>query len=220
MSVEHGIRLALLISGYIREKEDKLELYMNIPDGIAKIMHKLYPLLFFKFGDFKKGIFEVNQDRTVLKGITDCNGYLIYADISQYSNTGLDKGVHVWSIKSLGIDSGCCYISIGVTTEKNDLLINDWDHDGLAMSDWPVAGYHSHYAGADDMGDKVGWKRDEVVTMKLDCDQSRVTYYRDKEEIKSDKIEPNQSYYPAVLCCGHIEQTHLQIIENFVYFTK
>ena len=136
MSVENGIHLELLISGYIREKQDELKLYMNFPNEIAKIMHDFYPLLLFKFGDFKKDIFEVNEDGTILKGIGDCNGYLIYADISQYSNTGLNQGVHSWSIKSLGEDFAACFISIGVTTEKNDLLINEWNHDGFEIYDW------------------------------------------------------------------------------------
>ena len=45
MSVENGICLELLISGYIREKQDELKLYMNFPNEIAKIMHDFYPLL-------------------------------------------------------------------------------------------------------------------------------------------------------------------------------
>ena len=43
--------LVLLISGYIREKEEEFNLHMNIPVGIGKIIHELYPLLLFKFGD-------------------------------------------------------------------------------------------------------------------------------------------------------------------------
>ena len=53
-TVVRGLKLELLICGYLRENEDELELYMNIPDGFAKIMHDLYPLLLFKFGDHCK----------------------------------------------------------------------------------------------------------------------------------------------------------------------
>ena len=84
MVVESETRLELLISGFIRQEQNELELYMNVPKGITKIMQKLYPLLFFKFGDFEKGTFEVNEDRTILKGSGDCNGFLFMFGPSNY----------------------------------------------------------------------------------------------------------------------------------------
>ena len=98
-----SVRLGLLICGYVREEERKLQLYMNIPNGIVKIVHELFPLLLFKFGDFNRGRFEINDDRTIIKGPHNgsCNGFLIYADLEQYSDVGLNKGIHIWSIKRL-----------------------------------------------------------------------------------------------------------------------
>ena len=94
--------LELLMSGYVRDTEKELKLFMNVPDGIVRIMHDLYPELLFKFGDFNKHKFAVNDDNTILKGCGDiCDGHLVYADLGKYNDIGFNKGVHLWSIKIL-----------------------------------------------------------------------------------------------------------------------
>ena len=73
--------LELLISGYIREHEDKLELFMNVPQGIHQIMYRLYPVSLFKFGDHDLDGVHVNDDGTILNGNDNQIFYLIYKKI-------------------------------------------------------------------------------------------------------------------------------------------
>ena len=59
-----------------------------------------------------------------------CSGYTVYADLQEYNDCGLNKGIHLWSVKLLTgdedwSDKAGCYASIGVITEKNNKLIND-----------------------------------------------------------------------------------------------
>ena len=88
--------MRLLICGYIRESEIELDLYMNIPKGIDKIMHDLYSVLLFKFGEHKNDIFKFEADKTIIRGNKGgCNGYLVYADLGQFNDIGLNKGIHI-----------------------------------------------------------------------------------------------------------------------------
>ena len=210
--------LDLLIGGYIREKETEYELYMNIPDGINKIMHDLYPILLFKFGEHNPKSLQVNNDRTILKGNDPkkkrCNGAFVFADLGQYNDIGLNKGIHLWSIKSLWNNKrqfAGCYASIGITTEKNHEMIKEWtySYDGK-MIYWvnTEKGYHYHEQ------DCYTFKPDVIVTIKLNCDNWTVTYYKDTEEFKKEDIEPGQCYYLAMLCCGQSCYTHLQVVES------
>ena len=210
----------LLISGYIREIEEEFELFTNIPTELGKIINDLYPVLIFKFGDHNKKIFKLNEDASILEGndppsyyfsnMADCSGYFLYADLGQYNDSGLNKGVHSWSIKSLLTSdwfSGC-YASIGVTTEKNDKLIEKWNSFDGNNTHWINEGYNSHIQRTSSIPSKV------TITIKLDCNNWTVTYYKDLEEFKKARIEPQQSYYFAMLCCGISENTKLQIVET------
>ena len=213
------VDLKLLISGYLRENENELGLYMHIPNEIAKIMLEIYPLLLFTFGDFNKYIFTIlNEERTILKGNGNhCHGHLIYADLGQYNNTGLNKGIHLWSVKLVSRYADC-YLSIGVTTEKNDKLVNEWKlgrnafylflHDRRDDKHWIDTGFNSNYKGY------TRWKHDQVVTIKLNCNEWMVTYFKDGKEFRKDNIETNKSYYFAMLCCEDDHNTQLEIVEN------
>ena len=44
---------------------------MNIANEIAQIIHELYPLLLFEFGDLIAGKFQINDDKTIIKGMHD-----------------------------------------------------------------------------------------------------------------------------------------------------
>ena len=212
MPKEVKFDLPVLISGYIREKEKEWILYMNIPDGIGQIIHKLYPLLMFKFGDLKKNLFTLNEDRTILKQNVnkyqdedDCNGYLVYADLGQFDSIGFIEGIHSWSIKAI---SGCvdaCFCSVGVTTMKNDKLINEWSHDGESHVDWIEEGCNSWF-------EPHKWPKDVTVTMKLDCNDWTVTYYQDKKQVAKENVEPNKPYFLALLSCG--VYGHFSIVES------
>ena len=217
-TIKRGYDLKLLINGYIREKEKEYKLYMYIPSEIAQIMQDLYPVLIFKFGDFNKDHFVVNDDRTILKGdCLNCNGYLVYADLGHYNDIGFNKGVYFWSIENLA-DGATCMLSIGVTTEKSDKLVNEWKHNATALliwldekacaQQWIKNGFGSFFKG------NLNWRKNKVITVKLDCDNWIVTYYRDGKKFKRDDIEPNKSYYFALLCCDQGAYTHLKVVES------
>ena len=211
MTTVRGVYLKILISGYVREIEKNL--FMNVPDGICRIMHDLFPLLAFTFGDFKTDEFKIDEDRMKLKGgdnesDVSCWGHLVYADLEHFNDDGLNKGVHYWSVKAI-IKAGC-FACIGVTTQKNHKLINEWAFDGHRCSHyrWIKNGHNSHY---DISGE---WDKDAVITLRLDCDAWSVTYYVGTDEIRKDNIKPNQSYYLALMVCNESEWTHLKIVET------
>ena len=86
------VSLQLLVSGFLRKQEKQLNLSMNIPDGIDQIIHKYHPLLLFKFGDCNENAFGKAVNGTVIQGTgLDCHGYLVYADLGQFSNDGLNQ---------------------------------------------------------------------------------------------------------------------------------
>ena len=226
-SVESKSNLILLICGYLRQNENELKLYMNIPTGIVTIMQKLYPVFIFKFGDFKNGAFAVSKERTIIKGSSSnkmdpntwempgCHGYFVYADLGQFNDMGLNNGIHVWSVKMLHrVNYGAeCFASIGVTTEKNDKLINEWNHDGNCGIHWnPKAvndeSISSFYQGCNK------WNFEEIVTVRLNCNDWKVTYYVDKKILKTDRIKPERSYYFAMLLCGLERYTYFEVVES------
>ena len=188
---------------------------MNIPiDGIGKIMYEFYPLLVFRFGDCKQDSLAVTEDGMIVEGADhsdfDCNGRFVYADLGQYSEAGLNKGVHYWSVKAIFDKSKTsCFASIGVTTEKNDNLINNWSHDGDEMHYWVKdKGYNSH----EHLGGK--WMKNQLITLRLDCDEWNVTYYDGTQEVKKEDIEPNQSYHFALMVCCRKVFTQYQVVET------
>ena len=202
--------LELLVYGYIRNEEKTFNSF--IPDGIYKIVQDLYPISPFRFGDFKQGLFIVNDDKTILKG-TDgrnskpCHGNMVYADLGELYDRGINNGVHLWSVKCL-VRRALCFASIGVTTEKNDKWINEWYGKGKIQ--WINKGYNSFCLGSGK------WNKDEVITIKLDCNQWTVKYYKDsdKTEFQTDHIEPYKSYYFALLICNLSNWSHYEIIES------
>ena len=217
-----GKCIEILINGYIRNHEKEYKLL--IPPEIAQIIYKSYPSLLFKFGDFNKDFFIINEEKTILKGIdgdigrvvgSDCNGFMVYADLGQdiLNDIGINTGVYFWSVKCL-LEVARCFASIGVTTEKNDKLINHWDHDGMKLDDhwfenFKEGGRNSFYQGCTE------WQKDQIITVRLDCDNWTVKYYKDKENtnFKEDKIEANKSYYFAMMVCNLESLTHYQIVQ-------
>ena len=209
-SLHNSVELELLISGYIRENERELSLSMNVPEGINKMMLELYPLLLYLFGDYKKDVYEVNDDRTIIKGIGEsCSGFLIYADLGQFNDIGLNKGIHLWSIKFLSRYSSC-FASLGITTDKTDKLINEWCHTGGNWSGhWgPMKGHNYHFQGCG------MWNKDKVVTMKLDCNAWTVTWFLDKTEITKEAIATNQHYYFVLFTCDKLKYAYFQVVDT------
>lgn len=78
--------LQLLISGYIREVQDKLILFMNIPNEVTQIIRKSYPVFKYKFGAHDRELINVLNNGTTLKGkdvydYSNCDGMIVYADL-------------------------------------------------------------------------------------------------------------------------------------------
>ena len=95
---------ALLVHGYVREKERKLALSMHVIIDIIELILKFFPMITFGFGEFQEGLFKVSDDKMTLKimkkkvyDYEPCEGAMIYADIQQ--DEGLSQGAYVWSIK-------------------------------------------------------------------------------------------------------------------------
>ena len=118
----------------------------------------------------------------------------MYADLQQYNDIGINKGIHLWSIKVLLIKRSHCYLSIGITTEKNMNIIN---HKSTKKT-WIKEGSNSH---CDIPFAEPRIDAGDTVTMELNCNEWSVTYYRNKSVIKTDKIDANKCYYLAMLYC-------------------
>ena len=209
--------LELLICGYVRENENALKLFMNIPTEISRILCKLYPVLLFKFGDYEEGKFILSEDDTILKGNGDsCDAYLCYADLGKDNDIGLNKGIHFWTIKSVlhhdepeDHDFAECYCSIGVTTKKdNKAMSESWSHTHMHWIDITPERCYSY------LDIFFNHNMANIVTMKLNCNDWTVTYYVDEEQIKVDEIEADNSYYLAVCCCDQSSSTQILVIDT------
>ena len=148
-----------------------------------------------------------------------CSGYAVYADFAQSWDIGLNKGVHTWSIKKCYQHSSC-FASIGVTTEKNDKLINEWHHASNRINgqviDWidsAKTGCNSNYQGCPDWG-----QQGIIITVILNCNDWTVTYYKKDRNFAictaKDKIEPNKCYFFTMLCCAASYHTDCKVMEN------
>ena len=202
--------IELLIKGYARENEKRLDLFMNIPDEFVQMIINAYPLLLFRIGEFDKNVFNVTNEGTILKGRNfSCRPWVVYADLGRYSDTGFNEGVHLWSVKSLVGNkvsgTAICMLSIGVTTQKNEDILKGTEAGG----GWVTRnGCNSFYKGYGK------WKANDTVTVKLDCNNWTVTYYNDSRQFNQETIDANKCYYFAMFCCGWSSFTHLQVVDN------
>ena len=218
--------LLSLVIGYIRNAEHCLNLSMNVPVSIIEIIYEFHPVLTFRFGKFKQDAFKIDRYSMKLEGgdpnrddgqrqygfsfysdLHQCEANIIYADLMNYDNSGLNQGVHFWSVKAI-FDKGAkvtCYGSIGVTTEKNYKTINDTYR---SYSNWIGKGYNSHYSGVGE------WKRHHILTVKLDCNKHTVTYYDNNKPIQRDDTAPNKSYYFAMICCNNSRGSKYEIVDT------
>ena len=114
--------LELLAYGFIHKYERTQKLSISIPTGIVLYIINYFPVLYI-FGLFNDKIFTASEDKLSLKAISESySGYMIYADLYDKNEIGLNKGVHFWSIKLLDVN-GFCYRSIGITTIKNKEIV-------------------------------------------------------------------------------------------------
>lgn len=200
----------LLTFGYVREHQMKQPLFMDIPTAIIWLIVNFHAAL-FKLGLYNKERFEISDDGLFIKSIaTGCEGFMVYADLLDKNDTGFDRGVYFWSLQSnVGYT---CFFSIGVTTIKNDKIVNlilDRFIDDIDMgrNREITKGYHYYY-------ELYHRLEDEIVTVKLDCNDWKVSYYRNEALMKSEDIEPNQLYFLAISLCGQQGNTHLKVVET------
>ena len=200
----------LLTFGFIHECENSQQTSISIPNGIILYIINYFPVL-YKFGLFDKKIFAVSEDKLFLKALNQsCSGYLIYADLYEKNGTGLNKGVHYWSIKLVDVN-GFCYRSIGITTAKNEQIIEqNADYFVGQNQVAETAGYHYYYDGTHNLE----WLKNDTFTIKLDCDNWNVSYYKNSELKRQDEIKCNENYFLVLSFCGHPDCTSLQIVET------
>ena len=133
----------LLIFGFVREAEKELSLYAynTVPSGITKFIINYFPFK-YKFGLYDEKYFKSSEENMVIQAISEesCSGYMIYADLFHCNETGLNAGIHYWSIMALQTDywlealkddddeyftkKANCYRSNGITTIKPEKVVH------------------------------------------------------------------------------------------------
>lgn len=196
-----------LTFGFVHEQEKQQQFYMDIPTAIIWFIINYIPVL-YKFGLHNKGLFEVSDDGLSLKSKAySCDGYMIYADLFGKNDTGFNKGVHFWTLYS--DFEYKCYKNMGVTTVKNSEILELYSDTFLGFGKTrTIIGYHYCY----DAGDE--WKAEGTWTVKLDCDNWKVSFYMDEELVDTEDIEPNQHYFLAISCCNRDCNTSVKVVET------
>ena len=129
MSTPQNARKNALVYGFVREQEEKLKLSMHITTVIVELILKLFPVIAMTFGEINEKLFKISDDRTIVKiknnkrADNPCKYHMLYANID--SEDGLNKGIHMWSIKLVTKNwkskyvPTCCSRTVGITTVKN-----------------------------------------------------------------------------------------------------
>ena len=197
----------LLVSGFTRESEKECRLYMIIDRGIYEIICSFYPRL-LRFAYFNDTKFKVSEDGLNVKGHSknDCMSYTVYAESND--GKGFRSGTHFWSIQFLrttsATEGSTCYHSIGVRTksDSDDGIDESGDH-------WKGSENGSYYKGHGGH-----WNPGEVMTVKLNCDDWTVVYYKGIKQVQSDNIVSNESYHFCLQLCAEKNWTDFEIVET------
>ena len=205
-------RFEYLVYGYTRITEKECDLYMNIETGIPAIIYAFYPKL-LRFDLYDKNRFDVSDDGLSIKGKRlGCDGYVSY--IESPEGKGFNAGVHYLSVKNVRDEHVHCFKNVGVMAKRDRSITNEakgWGNwtQTAALTDKTLSFYgtFSHYGG------KSRWKYGDIVTVKLDCDEWKVTYYHDHKRVQMDQIKPNKSYHFVINCCENPRYSHFEIVE-------
>ena len=67
-----------------------------------------------------------------------------------------------------------------------------WSHSGIGQGDnYQFEGNHH-------------WDDQQMITMKLNCNEWNVTWFRDNKQVQKEEITPNQSYYFTLFFCDKL----------------
>ena len=193
-------REEVLVHGFIQDQRRKLQLSKNIPMDIILLITAYFPVL-FRFGLHHKSYFRVSNDKLRIKSKGgSCEGFMIYADLGDKDDIGLNEGIHIWSLLSRA--GTFCFRSIGITNFKDDRMVNKTAGRG---------DFYCYYDGDTDNKQPV-WDKNMIFSVELDCDNWKVFFYKEATLLKSQDIDPNKSYFLAVSCCA--SATSLQSVQS------
>eukprot|EP01084_Bolivina_argentea_P116639 207216_1 len=198
-----------LVHGYMRMSEISLwknnsDAYYKIPLSIQHICLTFY-FIHMKFDVYTESdndcnINPVQNNGTIFIGQCDETGYgAVNAGCSIAHNDGISK--YKLQIKQLE------EFAFGITSNINNAKGNaffyeydDWsvyvcfDENGA----WPWFSYKTNDGEKAFEDYKVGIKNSDYVTMELDCNEWRLSYYVNSTFIGECEIEPNLKYYVCV----------------------
>ena len=208
-----------LVYGFVREQEQILSLSRHITAVVVELIIGLFPLLSMPFGKFNEEMFTISEDKTILKVTRKQGGqyhkyYMVYADLGPYSDTGLDKGVHTWTIKLRARNWKSKYVPeycgrrIGIVTNQNPMDCNESASDDLFKTGYDFMIDNDRHAS------EKQWKIDGKVTIKFDCNKGELTYYLDGRMKKIQHINAEEKYYIGLSCCVTHNHFYYQIVET------
>ena len=183
----------LLVFGFIHDIESKYNLYMIIPVTIYDIILLFYPTL-MKFELYDSKYFELLNDGYEIKGIgKDCSGFTIYPQV--LISNGYSQGIHFFSVQFIKQSrvSGYCFHNIGVVLNKRDKQYLSKYTDVWQQRKNDTLYYDGH---------EYKWKGDQIMTIKLNCDNATIHFYKDTECVKKGNIDNTQSYFFALNSCA------------------
>eukprot|EP01084_Bolivina_argentea_P033256 61537_1 len=191
-----------LISGYVRELETFMDLV--IPNVITSEILSFYPRL-AKFDLYNKHKFKLEEDGCIIKGTGGCSGYFIYPE--SFNTNGYNKGIYVWSIKCHNATS--CYRYFGIYSKRKEeylTLQKSGKGGGYAHSDDELCAHLN--------GGYRNWKKGQIWTVKLDCNNWKISWYNGKELHHSEPIiNTNMSYYFIIQLCASVT-SHYEVVET------
>eukprot|EP01084_Bolivina_argentea_P146080 255880_1 len=170
------------------ENEEK----MSVVHHIKKFSEK-YTKCYYKLEANNSIIKGAGYCAVSMKGIGGCNGRIIYAELNK-NDSGYNKGIYFWSVKLNTIHS---FRSVGVTTEMSKEFVEQFNG---YLEFWPI---HKHGSCSFWDGYNAQWTYEEIITVKLNCDEWTVTYFRNNKKVKMDHIPPNKSYFFALYSCTY-----------------
>ncbi len=130
------------------------------------------------------------------------------------SSTGFNKGRHCWKIRVNGAYHGCYDKCFGVVTKPDFQKTSGGGHDYL----WNASAGLSYFFNRErtqleyaENGSRtptvknLAFKRDApfTVAIALDCEGWKISFWVDDKKLGSIEMRNNQTYYPAVIACGH-----------------